>query len=56
MSKVVFEYNNPDDDEEQLEIVLNGEVIMTANHDDDGWQGMERLLALCRAIEAKLNQ
>ena len=41
-------------DNETVEYRLNGEVLITANHDDDGWSGMERIDDLISSIARKL--
>lgn len=43
------------DDEESLTVVLNGTEVGSANHDEDGWAGMEAMETLVKAIAAVLN-
>ena len=38
------------EDEETLKVFLNGEEVGSANHDEDGWAGMESLESLVRGI------
>lgn len=42
-------------DDEHVEYSLNGEVLITANHDDDGWEGMERIEGLINSIAQLLD-
>lgn len=55
-SKRKVDIRRPDD--EHLEVVVNGEVVATANHDEHGWDGMgavERTaLAVARALGVDL--
>jgi len=38
------------DDDETLTILLDGEEVGSANHDEDGWKGMETVEDLVKAI------
>lgn len=40
--------------EERIEIFLNGEYIGFANHDEDGWSGMEKVEKIVKKIANKL--
>ena len=42
-------------DDEHIEIILDGEVICYADHDEDGWTGMEKLESLAHDMARKLN-
>lgn len=42
-------------DDENVEIIVDGETICYADHDEDGWSGMEKLEALARDMAKKLN-
>lgn len=44
--------NRPD--EESIEILIDGEVVGGANHDTDGWSGMERVEKMAMRIAKKL--
>ncbi len=33
-------------DDENIEILINGKVVAYANHDEDGWVGMEKVEGL----------
>jgi len=46
-----FELRNVDD--ESIEFLIDGEVISYANHDSDGWVGMEKLIDMFTAIAKK---
>ena len=48
-----FTLRRPDD--ETLIILLNGREVGSANHDSDGWQGMESLEELVKGIAGVLN-
>lgn len=41
-------------EDERLEVLVNGEEVATANHDDHGWSGMDAVesatLAVARAL------
>jgi len=37
-------------DEENIEVALDGQYISSANHDSDGWAGMETLEKTIRRI------
>lgn len=37
----VFKFVRPDD--EVLEVHLDGQHVVTANHDEDGWSGMRKV-------------
>jgi hypothetical protein len=37
-------------DPETFELSLNGERLITLNHDDDGWQGIDRAQHLIRKV------
>jgi hypothetical protein len=52
----VFTYENPDDDEERLEISMNGVVIASLNHDQHGWDGMQAVENAIKAIEEQMKQ
>jgi hypothetical protein len=41
-------------DEETIEYKLNGEYLIVATHDTDGWSGMERIDNLIKTIAKKL--
>lgn len=43
-----------DDGDEQVFIHLDGELLFILNHEDDGWDGMNRLLSLTVALAQKL--
>lgn len=43
-------------DDETIKYSLNGEHLITANHEDDGWSGMERISDLMTSIENALNR
>jgi hypothetical protein len=42
-------------DDENVEYSLNGEVLITATHDQDGWSGMERIEKLFTSIAQVLD-
>jgi hypothetical protein len=42
------------DDDENLTVLLNGTEVGSANHDEDGWGGMESMETLVKAIAAVL--
>ena len=42
-------------DEENIEITLNGKFVASANHDSDGWAGMETLEDAVKRIGEILN-
>jgi hypothetical protein len=44
--KIVIRWVN----DEAIDIELNGLVLVTANHDDHGWDGMRLAIDLTRAI------
>ena len=48
------------EDEEQLEIRINGETVGTYNHDDHGWAGMQAAEQLAeqfaKALGLKIEQ
>lgn len=41
-------------DDENIEILVDGEVICYADHDEDGWAGMEKVENLARDMAKKL--
>lgn len=41
-------------DEEHIEIFVNGEWVCSADHDGDGWAGMEKVEVLAESIAKKL--
>ena len=41
-------------DEEHIEVFVNGEWVCSADHDEDGWAGMEKVEALAASIAKKL--
>ena len=43
------------EDDESVEIWIDGNFIMSANHDEDGWSGMEMLETTARNIAKQLN-
>jgi len=47
-SKNQFIFERPDD--ETLKVFLNGVEVGSADHDQDGWAGMESLESLARGI------
>lgn len=49
-------FDDPGGDEERRDVIVNGEVVASLSHDDDGWQGMERVTAVCQAIEKILKK
>lgn len=42
-------------DDENVEILVNGICICYADHDEDGWYGMEKLENLAKDIAKQLN-
>jgi len=44
MIRIEVEYHN----EESMTVTLYGKYIASANHDEDGWQGMEQLESMAR--------
>jgi hypothetical protein len=42
------------EDEEHVEVLLNGVEVASANHDEDGWGGMEVVVNLVHAIAGVL--
>ena len=53
MTKCDFQFVDTGDDEVQ-EIRLNGEYLLTTNHDEHGWAGMEAARDLCERIAKSL--
>lgn len=47
-----LEVRRPDD--ETLEVLIGGDVVMTANHDEHGWTGMEAVRDTARAVYERL--
>jgi hypothetical protein len=43
------------EDDETLKVFLNGTEVGSANHDSDGWAGMESLESLARGIAKVLH-
>lgn len=43
-----------DDGDEKVYMHLDGVHIFTANHEDDGWDGMTRLIALATTLALRL--
>ena len=41
-------------DDESIEFSLNGQHLITVNHDDDGWSGMERIEGVIEAMAKQL--
>ena len=41
-------------DNERIEILVDGECICYADHDEDGWAGMEKVEALAHDMAKKL--
>lgn len=41
-------------DDEQIEIFANGMLIGFANHDEDGWAGMEKVEMIAEALAKAL--
>ncbi|KKM66823.1 hypothetical protein LCGC14_1477380 [marine sediment metagenome] len=41
-------------DEEHIEVLVDGEWVCSADHDEDGWAGMEKVEALAESIAKKL--
>ncbi len=41
-------------DDETIEIIVDGEVICYADHDADGWAGMEKVESLAHDMAKKL--
>jgi len=41
-------------DDESIEIFVDGECICYANHDEDGWSGMEKVESLAEDMAKKL--
>lgn len=44
-----------DDGDEAVSIKLDGEELITPNHDTDGWAGMSRIIELVEKIAAALD-
>jgi hypothetical protein len=42
------------DGDESLSIELNGDHLISLNHDDDGWQGIEKACNLVNLIAEKI--
>lgn len=42
-------------DDETFELILDGLSIGTANHDDDGWSGMEKIKRLMYVMGDRLD-
>lgn len=43
---MIFDYSN----DETLDIYLNGQLIVSTNHGDDGWAGMKRIRTAMRKV------
>jgi hypothetical protein len=56
MKKYEFTFESPDDNDDFLEVRLNGELVVELNHDEDGWAGMDRVKAVCEEIERMINK
>lgn len=41
-------------DDEHLEIIYQGDVLVSANHDQHGWEGMEGIAGTAKAVAAAL--
>lgn len=52
MTKIKIRCNSPDDEWEQW--YIDGEHVMTANHDDHGWDGMEAVRKVFQIFAEKL--
>lgn len=40
--------------DEEVSYKLNGTHLLTANHDDDGWSGMERVNSMMMAVAKEI--
>ncbi|MEX3764412.1 hypothetical protein [Paraburkholderia phenoliruptrix] len=52
MSKHVFTVKRVHD--ERVDYSLDGELLVSANHDDHGWAGMEEIDKLVKLIAGKI--
>ena len=41
-------------DDEQIEVLVDGEYIGFANHDEDGWAGMDKVEKIAEALAKAL--
>ncbi len=41
-------------DDEHVEILVNGDVVASANHDEHGWSGMDAVVAAALAVAKAL--
>lgn len=51
-----FTFSRENDNDDFLQIYLNGEFVAEVCHDDIGWAGMEEVVRVCTNIKSILNK
>ena len=54
MSKHVLKFTEGEDGQSEV-ITLDGKELVTTNHDEDGWSGMERVRTTLTSFAEALN-